>query len=208
MDIIFKSSSLILFQGDSITDCGRNRVNGDDLGDGYTMLISAWLSAMYPQHNLKFLNRGISAEKVRDLIKRWDEDCIALKPDWVSILVGINDALYTPIKQFEEEYHVIVERISKELDSGIILCEPFFLSEDPKLHRDDLDPKIEVVHRLAKEYSTILVPLDKIFQESCSLQTPQYWAPDGVHPSLAGHALIAQTWIKCVQREIQSKVSF
>lgn len=199
MDIVFENNNSVLFQGDSITDCGRNRSDHNDMGNGYAMLASAWLSAMYPQHNLKFLNRGISGDKAGDLVGRWDKDCIALKPDWVSVLVGINDTLITPVEQFEEEYHVILERVIKELNSRIILSEPFFLSEDPNLYRDDLNPKIEVVHRLVKEYNTILVPLDKVFQESCTLQSPQYWASDGVHPTMAGHALIAQTWIKYVQ---------
>ena len=201
MGIIFEKNSLVLFQGDSITDCGRDRKVHDDMGSGYAMMASAWLSALYPQHNLKFLNRGRNGAKVRNLITHWDRDCIALKPDWISIMVGINDTMDTSARQFEEEYRVIMEGTSKELDSSIILCEPFLLSGDPKLYRDDLNPKIDIVHKLAKEYDAMLIPLDKIFQDSCSLQSPEYWAPDGVHPSLAGHALIAQTWLKYVQTE-------
>jgi lysophospholipase L1-like esterase len=114
----------------------------------------------------------------------------------LSILAGINDTLITPITEFEEEYRTLLKRTTNELNSKIIMCEPFLLSVDNNAYRKDLNPKIEVIHKLAKEYNTILVPLDKIFHEACSLKTPEYWAPDGVHPSPEGHALIAKSWIK------------
>ncbi len=202
MDNLFKKNTVILFQGDSITDCGRNRGDPDDLGDGYVMLASTMLSVKYPQYNLKFINRGISGDKIEDLVYRWDKDCIALKPDWISILIGINDTLDTPLKKFEEGYRLLLKRITNELNSRIILCEPFFLFEANRTWRKKLTPKLEVVHKLAKEYDSILVPLDRIFQESCSLQSPGYWAPDGVHPSPEGHNLIAKSWIKYVKKTL------
>jgi lysophospholipase L1-like esterase len=150
----------------------------------------------YPKHEFKFINRGVSGEKVRDLVSRWDVDCTSLQPDWLSILVGINDTLITPITEFEEEYQTLLKRTTNELDSRIIICEPFLISGDNNAYREDLNPKIEVIRKLAKEYNTDLVPLDKIFHEACSLKTPEYWAPDGVHPSPEGHTLIAISWIK------------
>ncbi len=207
MDNLFEKNTVIVFQGDSITDCERNRSDPNDLGDGYVRLISerlisTMLSVDYPQYNLKFINRGISGDKIGDLVYRWDKDCIALKPDWISILIGVNDTLDTPIKKFEEEYHFILKRTKSELSSRIILCEPFVLFEDNNAYREDLNPKIEIVHKLSKEFDTILVPLDKIFKESCSSQSPAYWAPDGVHPSPKGHALIAKSWIKYVKETL------
>lgn len=195
----FKKNNVILFQGDSITDCGRNRKDPNDLGDGYVVLISTMLSAKYPQYNLKFINRGISSDKVEDLVYRWDQDCITLKPDWLSILAGVNDTLGTPLNKFEEGYRLLLRRAANELNSRIILCEPFVLFEENNPWRKKLTPKIEVVRKLAKEFDTILVPLDEIFQESCALHSPGYWASDGVHPSPEGHTLIAQSWIKYVQ---------
>jgi lysophospholipase L1-like esterase len=114
----------------------------------------------------------------------------------LSILVGINDTLITPITEFEEEYRVLLRRTTNEINTRIIMCEPFLLSGDSNAYREDLNPKIEVIRRLAKEYNTVLVPLDEIFHEAFSLKTPEYWAPDGVHPSPEGHALIAKSWIK------------
>ncbi len=91
---------------------------------------------------------------------------------------------------------MLLKRATKELNPRIIICEPFLLSGDNISYREDLDPKIDVLRKLAKEYDTALIPLDKIFHEACSLETPEHWAPDGVHPSPEGHALIAKSWIK------------
>ncbi|MBC8550209.1 MAG: SGNH/GDSL hydrolase family protein [Candidatus Brocadiales bacterium] len=199
---LFKENSVILFQGDSITDCERNREDPDSLGDGYVNLITEILAGMYSQSNLKFINRGISGDKIRDLQLRWDADCIDIKPDILSILIGVNDTLITPTELFEEEYCMLLKRTTRELNSKIILCEPFLLLGDNNAYRDDLNPKIEIVHRLSEEFSTRLLPLDKIFRKSCSLHPPEYWAPDGVHPTPAGHALIAKSWIEYVDKAL------
>jgi lysophospholipase L1-like esterase len=197
MNNVFENAS-ILFQGDSITDCGRNWDDPDNLGDGYVRLLTTMLPDKYPKHEFKFINRGVSGDKVRDLVCRWDKDCLALQPDWLSILIGVNDTLITPLRQFEEEYRMLLRRTTNELNSRIIMCEPFLLPRDNNAYREDLNPKIEVIRKLAKEYETVLVPLDKIFHEACSLKAPEYWAPDGVHPSPEGHALIAKSWIKYI----------
>lgn len=196
MNNLFKENTVILFQGDSITDCGRNREDPDSLGDGYVKLITEMLSGRYPKSNLKFVNRGISGDKIRDLQFRWDTDCINIKPDILSILIGVNDTLITPAEQFEEGYRMLLRESTRALSPKIILCEPFLLLGDNSAYRDDLNPKIEIVHRLSEEFNTLLLPLDKIFCESCSLHPPEYWAPDGVHPTPAGHSLIAKSWIE------------
>ena len=197
-----KENSVILFQGDSITDCGRNREDRDSLGDGYVNLIEGTLAGNHSQSNLKLINRGISGDKIRDLQLRWDADCMDISFDILSILVGVNDTLITPAELFEEEYRMLLKRTTGELNSTIILCEPFLLLGDNNAYRDDLNPKIEIVHRLSEEFSTLLLPLDKIFRKSCSLHPPEYWAPDGVHPTPAGHALIAKSWIECVDNAL------
>ena len=198
----FKENSVILFQGDSITDCGRNREDRDSLGDGYVNLIEGTLAGNHSQSNLKLINRGISGDKIRDLQLRWDADCMNISFDILSILVGVNDTLITPAELFEEEYRMLLKRTTGDLNSTIILCEPFMLLGDNNAYRDDLDTKIEIVHRLSEEFSTLLLPLDKIFRKSCSLHPPEYWAPDGVHPTPAGHALIAKSWIECVDNAL------
>jgi lysophospholipase L1-like esterase len=198
----FKENSIILFQGDSITDCGRDREDPDSLGGGYVNLVMETVADRYSQSNLKFINRGISGDKIRDLQLRWDMECIDLKPDMLSILVGVNDTLITPVELFEEEYRMLLKRTTEALNAEIILCEPFLLLGDTNAYRDDLNPKIETVHMLSEEFNTLLLPLDKIFREACSLHPPEYWAPDGVHPTPAGHALIAKSWIEYVEKTL------
>ncbi len=198
MDNIYKENSVILFQGDSITDCGRKRGEPYSLGDGYVKLVTKILADRYSQSNLKFVNRGISGDKIRDLHLRWDTECLDLKPDMLSILIGVNDTLITPAELFEEEYRLLLKRTTEALNSKIILCEPFLLLGDDNAYREDLNPKIEIVHKLSEEFGTLLLPLDKIFRESCSLHSPEYWAPDGVHPTPAGHTLIAKSWVEYV----------
>jgi lysophospholipase L1-like esterase len=199
---LFEENTVILFQGDSITDCGRNRDDPDNLGYGYVNLITGMLSDRYSQYNINFINRGISGDKIRDLQLRWDRECIDLKPDVLSILIGVNDTLITPAGQFEEEYRMLLKRTTRALNSKIILCEPFLLLENNNAYRDDLNPKIEIVHKLSEEFFTLLVPLDKIFRESCSDHSAEYWAPDGVHPTPAGHTLIAESWIEYVDKPL------
>ncbi len=194
----FKENSIILFQGDSITDCSRDRCDPDSLGNGYVNLIMEALADRYSHSKLKFVNRGISGDKIRDLQLRWDEECIDIDPEILSILIGVNDTLITPPELFEEEYRMLLKRTTDALSSKIILCEPFLLLEDNNAYRNDLNPKIEIVNNLSEEFSTLLLPLDKIFREACSLHPPEYWAPDGVHPTPDGHALIAKSWVEYV----------
>jgi acyl-CoA thioesterase-1 len=204
----FKKNQKILFQGDSITDAGRKRDDAHSLGGGYAKLAAGWLMALYPELGLRFINRGISGNRTKDLLKRWEADCLAIQPDILTIMIGINNTWRrydrndpTPVEQFEDEYRQILDRTKKETGARIVLIEPFVLPhpEDRKTWREDLDPKIEVVNRLAKEFGALLIPLDAIFAEACKRQQPAYWAPDGVHPTLAGHAFIAQTWIRYVE---------
>ncbi len=202
MSIQFKENSVILFQGDSITDCNRDRTDPLSLGNGYVSLITEMLAVKYSDCNLRFLNRGISGDKIRDLQLRWDNECIGLEPDILSILIGVNDTMITPKEKFENEYRLLLKRTKEVLNSKIIMCEPFLLLGDDNAYRDDLNPKIEIVHKLSAEFNTLLLPLDKIFRDACSHHPPDYWAPDGVHPTPAGHALIAKSWVDYVNKQL------
>ncbi|GHC11575.1 SGNH/GDSL hydrolase family protein [Cerasicoccus arenae] len=207
MGIPFKTGQTILFQGDSITDASRNKEDGGCLGVGYVRIIASLLGARYPEADLKFINRGISGNRVPDLAARWDKDCLDLKPDWLSILIGVNDCWRafdsndpTSTEVFEEGYRGILDRAKDEV-SQLILCEPFLLHtpEDRAAWRGDLDPKIHVVRKLAREYGAILVPFDGVFAAAACRQEMGYWAGDGVHPSPAGHGLMAKAWMQYVR---------
>ncbi|HUW30578.1 MAG TPA: SGNH/GDSL hydrolase family protein [Planctomycetota bacterium] len=205
---IIQDDSLVLFQGDSITDAGRSREDDSVLGTGYAGMAAAWFSALYPEKRVKFINRGISGNRVKDLKARWKEDCLDLEPAWVSIFIGINDTWRrydsndpTSTEDYENAYRNILKQITTHLDAGIIICEPFVLPvpEDRVQWRLDLDPKIDAARRLAREFEAIYVPLDGIFASAATQREPAFWAADGVHPSLAGHALIAQSWLRAVK---------
>lgn len=201
----FQMSDVILFQGDSITDTGRNRNDAHSLGTGYALMLAGKLGALYPELNLTFYNRGISGNRAADLQERWTEDCLELKPTWVSIYIGINDTWRrydsgheTSPEAFEASYRDLIERTKAETGARLVLIEPFVLPEpeDRIRWREDLDPKIQVVRKLAREYRALLVPLDGLFAAASMKAESAYWAPDGVHPSPAGHALIADAWLK------------
>lgn len=200
-----EDGAVVLFQGDSITDAGRSREDDSNLGNGYAMMTAAWFSTLYPEKQVRFINRGISGDRVKDLQRRWKEDCLDLKPMWVSILIGINDCWRrydsndpTSVGDFEAVYRDILRQVKDGLNARIILCEPFVLPvpEDRKRWREDLDPKIDVVRNLAREFGALLVPLDGLFAQASTLRNPGFWAPDGVHPSPAGHALITKAWLQ------------
>ena len=121
-------NSTILFQGDSITDSDRKNGHNESLGDGYAMMTVAWLSALYPEYHMKFINRGISGNRIRDLKNRWKKDCLDLKPNLVSILVGVNDINWkaTSIESFRADYTSILEQ-TQQLKCQIVLLEPFLV---------------------------------------------------------------------------------
>ncbi|MNB86678.1 Acyl-CoA thioesterase I precursor [compost metagenome] len=203
--MIFQQNDVILFQGDSITDWGRNHEDASSLGVGYAMMVAARLGYLYPEKNLTFINRGIGGNRIVDLQGRWDKDCLDLKPTWVSIYIGINDTWRrfdsgeeTTPEQFEASYRDLIERTRKSLNAKLVLIEPFVLPvpEDRRTWRQDLDPKIHIVRELAREYGAPLVPLDGLFAAASVKAEPAYWAYDGVHPTPAGHALIADAWLK------------
>ena len=202
--LLIEPGARVLFQGDSITDAGRDRMDPFSLGVGYALIASAWFSAMHAGRDVSFLNRGVSGDRVKDLLARWDEDCVKLKPSWVSIMIGINDCWRrfdsgeeTSAGNFEADYRKILAAAREKAGARLILLEPFVVQAFPeqKAWRRDLDPKIEAVRRLAKEFSAVLVHLDGIFAEACRVQPPAFWAADGVHPTPAGHALIARAWL-------------
>ncbi len=208
MSAKIEKDAIVLFQGDSITDAGRNREDSTCLGYGYAMMVGAWFSSLYPEKRVQFINRGVGGDRITDLLARWQKDCLDLKPSWLSIMIGINDTWrrydnndLTSPESFEGKYRALLTQAREKLDCRIILLEPFVLPvpEDRIRFREDLNPKIDIVRKLAKEFHALLIPLDGIFAKAMTLREPAFWAPDGVHPSLAGHALIARNWLQATE---------
>jgi lysophospholipase L1-like esterase len=199
------SNPMILFQGDSITDAGRKRNIYEALGEGYAMITAACVSASHPEYGARFINRGIGGNRIRDLRNRWKKDCLDLKPNLVSILIGINDVLGKPFwkeptstESFQSDYEYILEQTRCNPEIRIVLLEPFLLSSNENYAKTkcNLTPIIEITRKLSKHFKTVLIPLNDIFARAASVKNPYYWSVDGVHPTLAGHALIAQSWIR------------
>lgn len=204
--MLIDANDTILFTGDSITDSGRVRDNAMHLGGGYVSFIAARLQALLASPELKIYNRGIGGNRVRDLVGRVESDLLALKPSVVSILIGINDVWRrydaakdaTDAKAFEKDYRILLEKIRDNLEARVILLEPFLLHvpDDRYAWREDLNPKIDVVRKLAVEFDAELLPLDGLFAQEAAQAPAAYWANDGVHPTAAGHALIAEAWLE------------
>jgi len=203
---------IVLFQGDSITDAGRDRKregNANDkraLGSGYAFLIGARLLADRP--DLKIYSRGISGNKVYQLAERWDKDCIALKPDLVSILIGVNDIWHKlngrydgTIEIYERDYRALLERTRRELPGvKLVVCEPFVLrcGAVNDTWFPDFDGYRAAARRVATSFKAVFVPFQAAFDEAVKSAPPEHWAADGVHPTMAGASLMAQAWLDAV----------
>lgn len=206
-----------LFQGDSITDGNRGRNNDPNhiMGHGYAFSIASRVGARFPEKELTFHNRGISGNTVLDLMARWQEDVLDLKPDVLSILVGVNDTELALMekdaeasKKFENGYRTLLHQTSEQLpDCLLVLCEPFIAPvgrvKDKWIDwQNEIREKQEVVQRLAKEYNTVFVPLQKVFDKAALRAPADYWVWDGIHPTVAGHELIALEWLKQLSKRL------
>ncbi len=206
-------NSVILFQGDSITDAGRDRKatapnDPAALGRGYACLLAAALLADHPKAQLKVYNRGISGNKVPDLAARWEADALALKPKLVSILIGVNDIWHKlagrsqgTVADYETGYRALLERTVRELPGArIVVCEPFVLRCGAVNERwfPEFDERRAAARKLAESLKLCFVPFQAMFDRATGDAPPPYWAGDGVHPTLAGHALMAKTWRRVV----------
>jgi lysophospholipase L1-like esterase len=207
-----------LFQGDSITDGNRSR-NSDwnhVMGHGYAYLIASRLWYDHPPRRFHFFNRGISGNKVPDLAQRWQVDTLDLKPDLLSILIGINDgsaalggdASFT-IQRYEDDYRSLLQKTREQLPAvQFVLCEPFMMpvgkvKEKWEAYRADISRRQEVVKKLSDEFDAIHIGLQESFDKALSRAPAEYWIWDGIHPMPAGHELIAREWIGQVRRRLK-----
>jgi lysophospholipase L1-like esterase len=207
------TETVVLFQGDSITDCGRDRSRGDPnqagtLGTGYPLLVASAELAAHPERGLKFYNRGVSGNKIPDLEQRWAVDTLALKPDVLSVLVGVNDFWHKKdfgypgtVADYETGFAALLQATRQALPSvRLVVLEPFVLrcgAVDASWF-PEFDERRAAAARVARRTNATFVPLQARFTELASRASPEYWAADGVHPTAAGHALIAERWRRAV----------
>lgn len=203
--MIFEQGQRIVFIGDSITDCGR-RDTCAPFGNGYMSLVQAFITARYPGLNLTWENRGIGGDTVRHLKARWDEDVIALKPDWLSVKIGINDVWRTygervdeavPSDEYETTLRELLRRAVDETGCKLIVVEPYVIEKNPN------DPQLRdtaelglIARRLAGDFGAINVRTQEAFDAVLATTEPADWAADRIHPNLAGHAVIAQAFLR------------
>lgn len=197
----FRVGTRVLFQGDSITDGNRGRSADPNhiLGHGYAFIIAARHGAGFPEAGLEFINRGVSGNTVLDLEKRWQADAIDLKPDILSVLIGVNDrGRKVPLGQFEQVYDTILSSARRENpEVRLVLGEPFL---KPTGNVDaDIVARQEIVGRLAAKYGAAVVRYQRVFDEAARRAPADYWIWDAVHPTYRGHQLMADEWERVVR---------
>lgn len=210
MTNFIQSNDLILFQGDSITNAFRKPeeiCNAYQMGAGYAMIVAGRLLAERPGDGLRFENRGVCGEGINCLQKRWQSDCLELRPDVLSILVGVNDVRVTlekpstSLEEYEQSYRELLKQTRAALPKvRLVLCEPFALrvGDVRKDRMADIAARGEVVRRFASEFGAAFVPLQTVFADALRHAPADYWSFDGIHPNAQGHWLIAEAWIKAV----------
>ena len=207
-------SKIILFQGDSITDCGRNREDLTSTGVGYAHMVKGQVGFEHPG-KYEFINKGISGNRIVDVYARIKADIINLKPDYMSLLIGVNDVWHelgwhngVDAEKFEKIYDMLIAEIMEELpDIKIMILEPFVLEgmstaateaepERWEYFRTEVPKRAVVAKRIAEKYNLSFVALQDVFNNACKQAPPSYWLCDGVHPTPMGHWLIKNEWIK------------
>lgn len=204
----------VLFQGDSITDCGRANCGGAGfsnfgLGPGYAGMIAARLMCDRPDIDWEFINRGISGNRIVDLYARWKADCINLNPDVVSILIGVNDTWHrfasdngVGVPRYTFFYHELLHWTHEKMPkTRFVLLDPFVCSHvgDRKEFVEELTGRRLAISKLAEEFDAIHIPLQSVFDAAFKRAPEEYWAADGVHPTPAGHQLITDAWLEATR---------
>lgn len=214
-----KDAGLVfLFQGDSITDGNRGRSPDPNhiMGHGYAFSIASRIGADFPDRDFVFYNRGVSGNKVTDLQKRWSTDTLDLKPDVLSILIGINDtaatidksAEATTLDQFETTYRRLLSE-SRQAYPGVLFVMglPFVYPVGKRIEnweqwRDDTAARQQVIRKLATEFDAVLVDYPAVLDKAIVRKNAEYWVWDGIHPTVFAHELMAREWIKQVSRRL------
>ena len=200
----------ILFQGDSITDAGRDKRNYHELGNGYPKYAADLIANEHPEIKFEFINFGISGNRTSQLFDRLYEDGIAFSPDIISILIGINDIWHrydfgkveTTDAQIRLNYRCILERIKRQTNAKIVMIQPFLLDCHGIDHlREDHKRLLPIVDELAAEFADVYVPLNEYFTEALKTQpSPLYYSQDGVHPNEEGARFIAEHYKNAINK--------
>lgn len=211
--MLFTQGDKVVLIGDSITDCGRQRPYGegrnDAYGSGYVLAVNALLQSTYPELGLRLINTGISGNTIRDLQDRWQTDVLDLQPDWVSVMIGINDVW----RQFDQpqivESHVYLDEYREALEGlvvatkprvkGLILMTPFYIEPNPEdAMRRAMDVYGQAVKEIAAKHGAVLVDVQAALEPLLAHRYPASLAWDRVHLDLTGHMAIARAFLEGV----------
>lgn len=211
--MLIASSSKFVLIGDSITDAGRDP-SGEATpwgapghGRGYVGLVEAWIGATRPQDRIRLVNRGTSGNTVRDLKARWQTDVLDLKPDWLSVMIGINDVWRQFDTPLRTELHVPLDEYARTLEElvartrpgvrGLVLATPFVIEPNrADAMRKMMDAYGAVVRDLAKKHDARFVDVQAAFDEVLAHTHPMTLAWDRIHPNTTGHMIIARAFLK------------
>ncbi len=211
--MLFEKNDTVLFIGDSISDYDRKRPVGEGLfnawGRSYVANAASLLSCMYPELQLRLINMGIGGNQVRDLKQRWQSDVMDLKPDWVSVLIGINDVwrqfdspqmpeCHVPLDEFEKTYEELVEKTLPHV-KGMILMTPYFMEPN---RQDSMRARMDeyglVVKRIAEKHHLVFVDLQAAWDQLFVHMHPCNIAWDRIHPNDVGCMYIAKQFLSAV----------
>ncbi len=204
----FTSGARILFQGDSITDGNRGRTADPNhiLGHGYAFILAAKFGAAFPGAKLEFFNRGVSGNTVLDLEKRWQRDTLDLKPDVLSILIGVNDkGRGIPLDRYEQTYdQLLADAKAANPKLKLVLCEPFVVNHRATTPQHgspnaDIVKRQEIVARLAQKHGAALVRFQAALDRATGRAPAIHWIWDDIHPTYAGHQILAEEWDRAVR---------
>ena len=206
----------IVFQGDSITDAGRDKRNYHNMGNGYPKYAAAMIREKFPDADIEIINQGISGNRTDQLFDRLYPDAIAFEPDVVSILIGINDIWHrhgankieTTDEQVATNYRAILTRLKKQTNAKIIMLSPFLLdNEEKEAWRVELESILPIIRSLADEFADAYIPLDELFAQALKTQPePKFYSADGVHPNANGAEFIGKHYFEAIAPFIESFV--
>ena len=199
----------IVFFGDSITDCDRDRSDPASLGNGYVKILADKLRPIYPDMDIDLINMGVSGNEVCDLLARVQRDVIDYKPDAVVIMIGINNVIHKykygkelNLNQFERDLKTLIAKL-KEAGIVVIFLEPFLLpAPDKKRMRPLFNQELEIIHRVCVDMCDEFVAYDEMFNGLCQSTPYPFYSADGVHPSFEGSDIIANTAIKAIRKHL------
>lgn len=200
--IKLKSNSVVLFQGDSVTDCHRNRDDIASMGDSYVKTMNEYLK----KYNIQVINKGISGNKVDNLLERFDNDFKGVNPDYIFILIGVNDTWHDFPNQkdtatFKKEYELLISKIKEEINVPIIILEPFIIgfNEEITCMKNDLDEKIQVIKELANKYDLEYISFTNEFNQLLTKDNYLEYTKEGIHLLDKGYEIISNKLISNIK---------